>query len=87
MIYWGVIIILVANYLQIAEEWKQRGLTDTSYRVILLLCAGPSLVAKAFYDEGQLYYTAVFGLFAGAALLMGWMKLKAHVITRYRLTH
>ena len=37
----GLLLLLAADYIQIAEEWKARGLTDTSYKVVLSLIAGP----------------------------------------------
>lgn len=41
----GLILYALGAFLQIAEEWRQRGLTDTSYRSLICLVAGPTLVA------------------------------------------
>jgi len=64
--------MVVANYMQIIEEWKQRGLTDTSYKVLLTMLTGSILVSKGLLDGNQ---TALAGAFLGSAALSGVMLI------------
>ena len=41
----GIVVLAFGGLLQIWEEWEARGLTDTSYRSLLLMAAGPAMIA------------------------------------------
>jgi hypothetical protein len=81
----GLLLLLVANYLQIAEEWRQRGLTDTSFKVILLLIVGPAMVAYGSDFEALPWHTLGYSIFAGLAAVMGYLKARDVIMSRYRM--
>jgi hypothetical protein len=81
----GALLLLAANYLQIAEEWRQRGLTDTSFKVILLLILGPALVAYGSDLEALPWHTLGYSVFAGLAGIMFYLKARDLIVSRYRL--
>jgi len=81
----GLMAILIANYLQIAEEWKQRGLTDTSYRVMFLLAVGPGCAAYGFDLEALPWHTLAYAGFTFLALAMIYAKTRDRLASRYRL--
>ena len=58
----GMVLYAAGALGQIAEEWPQRGLTDTSFRSLVALTLGPALMAWA---------TARLGLHPGLAIVMG----------------
>lgn len=80
----GLLLLLAADYIQIAEEWKARGLTDTSYKVVLSLIAGPLCIAYGFKDIGQAPYAYLFTGLAVCAGIMLSLKLRDFIQTRYR---
>lgn len=80
----GLLSILLANYVQILEEWTKRGLTDTSYKVVLTLLGGPLFAAYGFHQIGIDWLAWLFGGFAVCASAMLLLKLRDLVQTRYR---
>jgi hypothetical protein len=81
----GILALLAADYVQIVEEWKTRGLTDTSYKVLVLLVSAPAMIAYGFYSLHSLELAVVFGMFAVFSSLMLLLKLKDTLLTRFRL--
>jgi len=80
----GLLLILAADYVQIAEEWTARGLTDTSYKVVACLIVGPLLMAYGAYLQEVTWLAA---LFAGVSLcgsVMLALKLRDLIHTRMR---
>ena len=80
----GILVLLAADYLQILEEWTARGLTDTSYKVCMLLIGGPLCIAYGFKMDGS---TNLSYLFLGVAIcgsLMLLLKLRDFIHTRLK---
>jgi NADH:ubiquinone oxidoreductase subunit 4 (subunit M) len=81
----GLLILLLADYVQIAEEWTARGLTDTSYKVCCLLISGPLCIAYGFFQSQDFVLVYVFlGLSLCGTLMLG-MKLRDLVRTRLKM--
>lgn len=68
----GIIILLLAAYVQIIEEWQARGLTDTSYKVLALLCAGPAILYQTLPPGTLQWVRYGYGAFS---LLAAWLIL------------
>ena len=71
----GLILYALGAFVQIAQEWRARGLTDTSYPVLLLLAAGPGCLAYAAVD-GHARLLVIAATVAPAVLALGLVALK-----------
>jgi hypothetical protein len=83
MLSLGLALYAAGAFLQIAEEWRQRGPTDTSYVSLAALVAGPGLVALAVVGTqhwGLVLVTALPS--ALAAWLLAW-KLRDALRSRW----
>lgn len=47
----GLLIYGVGAFIQIAEEWQSRGLTDTSFRSLGCLVLGPGLISYSAFSN------------------------------------
>ena len=81
----GVLCLAASALKQIQEEWRTRGLTDTSYSALLLLALGSlALVLHAAMVE-QSWTAGVPALPLALALGLLFMKAKDFVCTKCRL--
>ena len=82
---YGLTLILAADYLQILEEWKTRGLTDTSVKVLLMLIAGPALIAYHWQHREPVWIFYGFTGSAGIAGCLLFLKLRDFLVTKFKL--
>ena len=78
-------VILIADYVQIAEEWGKRGLTDTSFKVLALLIAGPAILVYARWNTSPQWVLIGFGAFSVLACALFLYKLKDFGQTKFKL--
>jgi hypothetical protein len=78
-------VILFADYLQIAEEWKARGITDTSFKVLTLLAAGPAILIYARWNTSAQWVLIGFGILSLFACMLFLVKLKDLGQTKFKL--
>ena len=78
----GIILFRAGSLMQIAEEWKDRGLTDTSYGSLLLMAGGSTLIAISAAIT-QHWFIAVLS-FVPIEWTMIYLKLKDHLRSRRR---
>lgn len=75
----GMILYGLGAFLQIAEEWKERGLTDTSFKSLLCLTLGPGLVAYHAIQTHGLSLAIASAAPAALAAVLLYLKLSAVV--------
>ncbi len=81
----GVLCLAASSLKQIAEEWKTRGLTDTSYPALALLAIGSlALVLHAALIE-QSWTAGVPAIPLTLAIGLLYLKVKDFVCTKCRL--
>ena len=78
-------VILLADYLQIVEEWSIRGITDTSFKVLTLLAVGPSILVYARWNTSAQWVLIGFGILSLFACLLFLVKLKDFGQTKFKL--
>jgi len=78
-------IILLADYLQIAEEWNSRGVTDTSFKVLTLLAAGPAILIYARWNTSAQWVLIGFAALSAFACILFIIKLKDFGQTKFKL--
>lgn len=78
-------VILLADYLQIAEEWSSRGVTDTSFKVLALLAAGPAILVYARWNTSAQWVIVGFSVLSLFACALFLVKLKDFGQTKFKL--
>lgn len=78
-------VILFADYLQIAEEWSSRGVTDTSFKVLTLLAAGPAILVYARWGTSAQWILIGFSVLSIFACILFLIKLKDFGQTKFKL--
>lgn len=81
----GLAVYALGAFLQIAEEWAERGLTDTSYTSLACLVVGPSCVALWAFHAHSLWVALLTVVPAGLAFGLFLWKLRYLVRTKLRL--
>mgnify|MGYP001601445993 CR=1 FL=1 len=66
----GLVLYAAGAIWGIAEEWRDRGLTDTSFPSLLLLSVGPALIALWAWSAGRPATALTVLLPTGAFLVM-----------------
>ena len=68
----GLMLYGAGSFLQIWEEWQERGLTDTSFKSLGLLILGPACIAWATRE----LHSATLAVAAGLpGLLAAWLYI------------
>jgi len=78
-------VILFADYLQIAEEWNARGITDTSFKVLTLLAVGPAILVYARWNSSAQWVLIGFSVLSLFACILFLIKLKDFGQTKFKL--
>lgn len=78
-------VILFADYLQIAEEWNARGITDTSFKVLTLLAAGPAILVYARWGTSAQWVLIGFSMLSLFACVLFSIKLKDFGQSKFKL--
>jgi hypothetical protein len=78
-------VILLADYLQIAEEWKSRGITDTSFKVLTLLAAGPAILIYARWNTSAQWVLIGFAVLSVFACILFFIKLRDFGQTKFKI--
>lgn len=78
----GLFIYGLGAFIQIWEEWGARGLTDTSFKSLFLLCLGPALIAFYAFKLDNPAISIVTVLPAITAAIMFLAKLVDLFLTR-----
>jgi hypothetical protein len=76
----GLLLYACGAFLQIAEEWPARGLSDTSYQALTFLVLGPGLIAAWAWESQHPALVTVTAL--PAALAGVGIALKARDTAR-----
>jgi hypothetical protein len=80
----GLLALLLADYVQILEEWSARGLSDTSYKVCCLLIGGPLCIAYGFMQSNDAVLASVFlGLSCCGGVMLA-VKIRDLLRTRFK---
>lgn len=81
----GLALYGLGAFLQIAEEWRERGLTDTSYTSLACLAVGPALVALWALGAHSAWVAAATALPAALAAGLFLWKLRYLIRTKLRI--
>lgn len=81
----GLVFYALGAFLQIAEEWQERGLTDTSYTSLACLTVGPGLLALWAFQAHSPWLAVVTALPAALAVGLFFWKLRYLIRTRLRI--
>lgn len=80
----GIVLFSLGGFIQIVEEWRARGLTDTSYKSLCCLAAGPALIGYAAIDGREYAVAAAAALPALLAAAMIALKLRDRLRSKWR---
>jgi len=72
----GLVLYAGSSLLQIAEEWKTRGLTDTSFTSLALLIVGCGLIGASVMLRGHAWAELAVLAPAGVAVTLFAMKVR-----------
>jgi hypothetical protein len=78
-------VILLANYIQIAEEWKSRGITDTSFKVLTLLITGPAILIYTRWNTSEIWVLLWFAGLSLFACCLFFIKLRDLGQTKFKI--
>ena len=81
----GLIFYALGAFLQIAEEWQERGLTDTSYTSLACLTLGPGLLALWAFQTHSLWMAVVTAAPAALAASLFLWKFRYLIRTKLRI--